>query len=238
MGFLNNPIFALQTTISMKKILFAISLIAFAGATNAQWSITSLGETGDTITFDVTMAGVNNGTFNGTGFESAPLSGQLDSDAWKFTGLSDGDSYFGGDFNSGDYAKGTSGGGEFGGGIYAFGVAPGDTAVGVQPTGSDWTPGEFILRVINNTGVDVDSVYLGYDLIINNNEARGNSFDFGYSVNDSTSFATIISDTSVEVSQGSVLWVTYSRYAALPIAMQDGGHPISSLVGRRCQWFW
>jgi hypothetical protein len=222
MGFLNNPIFALQTTISMKKILFAISLIAFAGATNAQWSITSLGETGDTITFDVTMAGVNNGTFNGTGFESAPLSGQLDSDAWKFTGLSDGDSYFGGDFNSGDYAKGTSGGGEFGGGIYAFGVAPGDTAVGVQPTGSDWTPGEFILRVINNTGVDVDSVYLGYDLIINNNEARGNSFDFGYSVNDSTSFATIISDTSVEVSQGSVLWVTYSRYAALPIAMQDG----------------
>lgn len=206
----------------MKKVLFAIGFMVYVGSTCAQWSVTSLGETGDTITFDETFTGVNNGSFTGTGFEASPLSGQLDSDAWKFIGLSDGDSYFGGNFNTGDYAKGTSSGGVTGGGIYAFVVAAGDTALGVQPIGDDWTPGDFILRVINNTGGDVDTVHVGYDVLINNNAGRSNYFSMGYSINDSSSFTTVMSDTSDEVSQGSVLWVTYNHYITLPISMVDG----------------
>ena len=208
----------------MKKLLLFAAFIAATTVSMAQWEITSLGETGDTITFDATMSGVNNGTFTGSGLEGTPAAGQLDSDAWKITGLSDGSTNFGGDYNSGDYAKGASAGGVFSGGIYSFGVAVGDSAVGVQPTGSDWTPGAIILKIENNTGYDVDSVYLSYDLYINNNEGRGNSFNVGFSVNDSTTFTNIaaLNDTSDEVSQGSVLWVQNNKYAEFSVSLDAG----------------
>lgn len=208
----------------MKKLLLFAAFVAATTVSMAQWEITALGETGDTITFDATMSGVNNGVFSGTGFETTPSSGQLDSDAWKFTGLSDGSSHFGGNFNTGDYAKGASAGGVFSGGVYSFGVASGDSAVGIQPTGSDWTPGTIILKIENNTGYDVDSVYLGYDLYINNNEGRGNSFNVAYSVNDSTSFTNIsaLNDTSIETSQGSVNWIQYAKYAEVSVSLDAG----------------
>ena len=208
----------------MKKLLLFAAFVVATTVSMAQWEITALGETGDTITFDATMSGVNNGAFGGLGFETTPGAGQLDSDAWKFTGLSNGTTHFGGNFNTGDYAKGPSAGGVFSGGIYSFGVAAGDSAVGVQPTGSDWTPGTIILKIENNTGYDVDSVYLGYDLYINNNEGRGNSFNVAYSVNDSTSFTNIsaLNDTSIETSQGSVNWIQYSKYAEVSVSLDAG----------------
>lgn len=208
----------------MKRFLLAISLILAVGATQAQWSITTLGATGDTITFDATFSGVNNGTFAGSGFVGTPAAGQLDSDAWKFTGFSTGDTYFGGSFTTGDYAKGPSGGGIFSGGLYAFEVATGDTAMGIQPTGSDWTPGSAILMVINNTGSNVDSVFVAYDVIVNNDADRANTFDFSYSINDSTSFnaVTSMAYTSVDTSQGSVAWIATAMSGALNLSMADG----------------
>jgi|GEM_PF-400237 len=208
----------------MKKLLLSCLALALGGALQAQWSISTLGVTNDTVNFDQTFSGVNNGVFAGSGLQSSPSTGQLDSDGWMVTGLSDGNTTWGGSHTSGDYAKGTSGGGVTSGGMYAFGVAAGDTAVGFQPTGGDWTPGTIVLRAINNTGFDADSFFISYDILINNNEGRANSFDFEYGVN-STSTTTAVSSldyTSTATSQGSTSWVTVPRSAGVIANVPDG----------------
>ena len=208
----------------MKHLLLSFLTVAFSIATQAQWSVTALGVTNDTITFDATFSGVNNGAFAGDGLTSTPAAGQLDSDGWKFNGFSQGNTSFGGSYTSGDYAKGGSSGGVFSGGLYSFEVSPGDSALGVQPTGSDWTPGDMILMVINNSGEDVDSIYLSYDLYINNNEARGNSFNFGWNINNSNSFNNVpaLNETSLQASQGSVLWVAFNKETTINSTLNDG----------------
>ena len=116
----------------------------------AQLSISSLG-TSSTIDFDNTVSGVNSGEFDGSGFASSPSDGQLDCDGIIATGLSDGDGAFGTDKTSGDFARGTDSAsphnGVGTGGIYAFEVSSGNYAIGVQPGGSDFTPGSFILKI-------------------------------------------------------------------------------------------
>ena len=208
----------------MKRLLLSFLTVAFSIATQAQWSVTALGVTNDTITFDATFSGVNNGAFAGDGLTSTPAAGQLDSDGWKFNGFSQGNTSFGGSYTSGDYAKGGSSGGVFSGGLYSFEVSPGDSALGVQPTASDWTPGDMILMVINNSGEDVDSIYLSYDLYINNNEARGNSFNFGWNINNSNSFNNVpaLNETSLQASQGSVLWVAFNKETTINSTLNDG----------------
>ena len=93
--------------------------------------------------------------FDGSGFQSNPTTGQLDSDFWSITGLSDGDLAFGGTRTSNDYARGTDFDGATAGGIYAFelGEDSGDYILGVQPTAADFTPGDFTLKFTNNTVV-------------------------------------------------------------------------------------
>lgn len=207
----------------MKRILlFAIGLCAVNMA-NAQWSVTTLGATTDTITFDQTFSGVNNGVFKGDGFDSSPASGLLDSDAWEVTGMSDGSTTYGGTFTSGDFARGDAAGGVSSGGVYAFEVLSGDTALGIQPGGSDWTPGDLTLRVINNTGSDADTVKISYDLFINNDQGRGNYFNLSYAIN-SSSFIDVVAlnDTSVEASQGSVMWVSSNKSATINVTVADG----------------
>ena len=207
----------------MKKLLLALGLVASAQIATAQWEITSLGETGDTITFDGTIDDVNNGTFTGSGLTASPGSGLLDSDAWQILGLSDGNTTYGGTHTTGDYAKGSSAGGEFGGGIYAFEVASGDTAMGVQPTGGDWTPGDIILRVVNSTGDTADSFTIAYDLFINNNEGRGNKFNFSMRINSGNDSAiTALDEVSTETSQGSVVWVEFAKSVTISNTLLNG----------------
>lgn len=147
--------------------------------------------------------------FDGTGFTPTPAAGQLDSDDWEINGFSTGPLTFGGTQTAGDFAKGVSGGGVSGGGCYAFevGGTGGNVAMGVQPTGSDWTPGDFILRMQNNTGAVIVDLGVAYTLYVNNNENRGNSFNFAHSSDNSTYTAEASLDySSTETSQGSVLW--------------------------------
>ena len=122
--------------------------------------------------------------FDGSGFANSPSTGQLDSNYWRATGLSQGDGTFGGDHTSSDFAGGESTGGISSGGIYSFDVGSNRT-LGVQPTGSDMTPGSIGLKLTNTTGTAIDQWTINYDLWVNNNEQRSNSVKLSYSLDDS-----------------------------------------------------
>ncbi|PIY08127.1 MAG: hypothetical protein COZ18_13865 [Flexibacter sp. CG_4_10_14_3_um_filter_32_15] len=127
-------------------------------------------------------------TFTGAGFAPTPAAGQLDSDVWKVTGLSDATGTFGGTHDSGDFARGASAGGVSSGGIYSFDVGGGNTTLGVQPAGSDFTPGTMVAKIQNNTGAVLTSVTVAYDIFYNNNGSSNkvSSFNFAYSTDDVT----------------------------------------------------
>ncbi|WP_288004693.1 hypothetical protein [Thermonema sp.] len=75
----------------MKKQLGLTLFLTFIACTWAYAQLTlSNTNPAQTITFDATLSGVNDGQFAGSGFSPAPSGGQLDSDAWAVTGLSDG----------------------------------------------------------------------------------------------------------------------------------------------------
>ncbi|MBN1217568.1 MAG: hypothetical protein JXM69_01465, partial [Anaerolineae bacterium] len=118
--------------------------------------------------------------FTGSGFDPNPGVGQLDSDIWSVTGLSDGDLLFGDSQTTGDFARGPSAGGVTTGGVYAFDVG-GNTILGVQPGGTDFTPGEIILRLQNNTGSTITQLDVSYDIWYRNDQPRANSLNFSYS---------------------------------------------------------
>lgn len=123
--------------------------------------------------------------FTGAGFTPEPAAGQLDSDTWRVSGLSGGDMPFGGTGTGPAFARGTSVGGINPGGIYAFTVAPGVTVLGVQPTNGEFTPGEIVLRILNNTGGTITDIDVDYDLWVNNDRDRSSSFDLSHSPDDS-----------------------------------------------------
>lgn len=205
----------------MKKIYaLVLSLIALNCA--AQLSLTQVG-TAHSIDFETSVNGVNNGAFLGSGLTKNPNAGFLDADAWGMNGFSTGTHNLGDSSVTGDFAKGTSTGGVFSGGLYAF-INANDTALGIQPTGSDFTPGDIILKIDNNTGVVLDSITLSYDLWINNDGDRGNSFDPSYSL-DNISYTAIssLNDTSIELSQGSATWVSSNKSATFMVNVPANG---------------
>src|SRR5690554_3217640 len=109
------------TTMNKRCLLLTFLLSMFAWNIQAQLSIATE-NTNYTIDFDATVTGVNNGTFNGSGFAPTPTVGQIDSDGMIVTGMKDGDVAFGGTNDSGDHARGISAGGVSTGGVYAFEV--------------------------------------------------------------------------------------------------------------------
>lgn len=118
--------------------------------------------------------------FAGAGFDVAPAAGQLDSDTYAVTGMSDAACGFGGTCTTGDYARGTTTGGVTSGGVYAFDLGAGNAALGFQPAGSDFTPGTLLVRIDNNTGDQIDTLDLSYDIIVFNDGDRGNSFNLAF----------------------------------------------------------
>jgi len=174
------------------------------------WQISSE-DTSFIIDFDTTVSGVNEGEFDGTGFVSSPATGQLDSDAWEVTGLSDGSLSYGGTGTSGDYTGSSTGGGA-GSGINAFDTGSGNISLGIQPAGSDFTPGTITLRAQNQTGNTVTTADLAYLIYVYNDATRGNSFNFSYSTDDSTYTDVGALDlTSADAADGSPTWVSNSR---------------------------
>ena len=185
-----NPKKPIHYQLKTKKALTLITLIICSGPASAQVPISNQ----NPITIDFS-------DFNGSGFSTTPITGQLDSNTWRITGLSDGDGAFGGTHTAGDFARGSDvEGGISTGGVYAFDIS-GNIAIGIQPGGSDATPGTLTLRLTNNTGSTLHGFNVSYDVFVNNDQGRANSFNFAYSAND-TSYTNVQagSVTSIEAS--------------------------------------
>ncbi len=169
-----------------QKITFCLAYLhlIYQPSVQAQLSIDDVNSV-FTIDFDNNLNGVNNGPFAATGFEPAPAIGQLDSDAWAFTGFDDGDLTFGGStLGINDAQRGSSTGGEITGGIYAFDIGGGNLSLGVQPTEDGWTPGSMTLRLQNNSGETIKGLQISYQIYQFNDEARSTSLNFSHSSDD------------------------------------------------------
>lgn len=189
------------------------------------WQITAE-DTSFVIDFDTTVSGVNEGTFDGSGFTSTPVSGQLDSDAWESTGMSDGALSYGGSATSGDYARGTSSGGVTSGGFYAFDTGAGNNTLGFQGTTGDFTPGTITLRAQNQTGNTVTTADLAYLIYVFNDQGRSNTMNFSYSTDDVTYTDVSAMDfTSEEIADGVPAWSSNPRSTSITgLSIADGGY--------------
>ena len=147
--------------------------------------------------------------FTGSGFSPTPLAGQLDSNDIIVTGLNDGDLTFGGTGTTGDFALGSSAGGVTTGGVYAFDVSNGGTAnpaLGVQPGGSDFTPGRFVFQLVNNTGSDITQVDASFKIYYLNDQSRANDIVWEDSL-DGVTFFPFDDITSPEAADAPASWV-------------------------------
>ncbi len=194
----------------MKQLFTLIFTLCLVQGVWAQLSLQN-NITTYTINFDDSVSGVNSGGFTGSGFTTNPSSGQLDADAWATSGLSDGSKGFGTTNTSGDHARGSSSGGVSTGGIYSFDLGGTNYALGIQPTGSDWTPGTISLRIVNNSSSVINDMDIAYLLYVRNDQGRSNSFNFSYSV-DNVSYTGVSSAnyTSPQTA-GSTAWASQSR---------------------------
>lgn len=162
--------------------------------------------------------------FDGSGFSPNPSAGQLDSNQWAIDGLSDGPLDFGETGTSGDFAKGLKSGSVSAGGIYAFDIGDGNTALGVQPGGSDWTPGSFTLKMQNNTGQTITTLDVAYSIYLYNDQGRSSSFNFSYSV-DGINYIQIdiLNFESPEIADGSPVWMeTLLDTTLVDLSIADG----------------
>ncbi|MCF8330975.1 MAG: T9SS type A sorting domain-containing protein [Bacteroidales bacterium] len=177
-----------------------------------------------TINFDDSLTGINQGQFQGYGFSPAPASGELDSKAWKIRGLDGAGSVFK-DFKTKDaFAKEISTGGEISGGIYAFEVDSGNYAFGVQPTGDLFTPGDVILKILNNTDQTINEVSLAYSIYVYNDQNRSNKVHLSYSEDDvSYTDVSALTFYSTENTSSTPQWKKSKRYAGISgLTINDG----------------
>lgn len=180
------------------------------------WQIYNTNVT-NAITFDTTVDGVNEGTYQAAGLSPTLTSGELNSNAWAITGFSDAAIAFGGTSTDGqDYDRGTATGGVTVGGVYAFDTATNNHALGIQPATGDFVPGSATLRFQNQTGAAVTSVSIGYKVYVYNDQAASNSFNFSHSADNVTytpvSGLNVTSPATADASPG---WKAYYRVVTL-----------------------
>jgi len=162
-------------------------------------------------------------TFTGSGFSPTPAAGQLDSNTWIVTGLSEGSMSFGDTKTSGDFARGTSNGGVGTGGVYAFETGSGNRILGVQPGGADFTPGTFRLKRTNETGSAVTEVTVNYDIWTYNDQDRSNSLNLAYST-DCTNYTAVpaLNYATPTTADASPAWVKTPRATTITVNLATG----------------
>ncbi len=156
--------------------------------------------------------------FNGSGFAPEPLAGQLDSDYWEIIGLSDSTLNYGYSLTTGDFARGLKPGGVTPGGIYSFIVDTDNHALGIQPVGTDFTPGSITLRLINSTGGIINTINIEYEIWCLNDQGKSNSFNFEYS-SDGSDFSPMpaLDFTSPLEADPAPVWVRTDRAISIPV---------------------
>lgn len=129
----------------MKFLLLPLLIASpFISSANASLNLTALNAAAD--------ASFDGFTAPDIWATAAPGAGQLDSNRWSINAdgpLTTTAATFGVDQTGG---QGSSTGSESSAGVFAFDVGNGTTALGVQPTGTFWSPGMFTLRLHNATG--------------------------------------------------------------------------------------
>lgn len=154
----------------------------------------------------------NFSAFTGTGFDTTPAAGQLDSDTWRVTGFSDGSMTFGSTNTTGDFARGTSAVAVTTGGVYAFNVGAGNIILGIQPGGGDFNVnGTITLRIQNTTGSPITDLNVGYDIFYRNDQPRANSLNFRYSSDDTTYTAVGALDFTTPLAGDALGWQSVAR---------------------------
>ena len=162
--------------------------------------------------------------FSGSGFSPEPSAGQLDSDNWIVSGLSDGTLTWGGTKASGDFARGSRIFGATTGGIYAFTDSPGGNCLGVQPTSDDFTLGAFTLRLRNDIAPPLIGFTIAYRIYCYNDEARANSFKFAFSTNGlDTCLVPDLDYISPELADGTLTNVA-RQTTQMDLRVESGGH--------------
>ena len=149
--------------------------------------------------------------FTAAGFAPVPAAGQLDSDFWAVTGVSDGSFTHGGvgaagtDFGRGALTAGQVTGGVTSGGIYAIdsGLSGLGTSLYVQPGGTDFgaSPGGSITLRVQYIGAPVLSSFaVDYDAFFRNDQGRATAVNFAYSVQSAAtqpaSFSAVVAPLS------------------------------------------
>jgi Bacterial Ig domain len=178
-------------------------------------------------TSTATVASENFNSFRGAGFTPSPSATQLDSDFWSIGAFSDtpGTLAFGGTATSGDFARGTVTNGVVTGGIYAFAVSSGNFALGFQPSGTEFNPGQAAFRgVVNSTPNTITTLNVSYTIYVRNNEGRANSFNFSHSPNGSSYTAEPSLDFTSGVASNSGVFVAVPRSITLTgLSIAPGG---------------
>jgi len=183
------------------------------------------------INFDETIANVNNGKFKGNGLQSTPATGQLDSDAFKISGLTNSGTpaLFGSSYTSQTkFARGESiGGVSSASGLYAFTVASGNNALGIQPGqgGTEFNPGKIIFRFQNTTGEEITSLSISYKVYAYNDKARSTRVDFYHGASESTlTQETNLNFETPEVADANPKWEsTYLKTDLENLSIQNNG---------------
>lgn len=199
----------------MKNLLLPLLATLAPFFSIGQLSISSSGTT--TIDFDNTISNVNNGTYAGTGITTSPSTGQLNSNAFAVSGLTQGTLLFGGSQTSGHFSRGTSSGGENPTGLYAFNVASSGTdyAFGIQTSAGQMTPGEVTFQLINNTGSAI-TLQVGYDIYEYNDQNYSTTINFSHSADNSTyTSESSLQHTTTQSKTNSPAWVSTSKNISL-----------------------
>jgi len=168
------------------------------------------------IDFDGATDNVVAEEFSAAGAASEPANGQLDADSWRIVGFSDGEIDFGQETTAGDGARGASAGGVTTGGLYAFEVGADDTAMGVQPTGTDFAPGEIVLRVSHGLS-SLTAVEIDYALYVLNNEDRSTVWSVALSADlDNWVDLPTLGITTNEAADADPVWTAFPLSVVVP----------------------
>lgn len=185
-------------------ILLVFSGLILASTTNAQLSLTTVGQPVN-VDLDAVIPGVVNGPFNADESSignASPGPGQLNANAWHI--FKDGSTNEAIDL-PGQFPSDLMGGEgvltfpplmETGGGISATSI-DGVTAFGFQPSGNNFTAGAMTLRVQNNTGQILSGLHVSCDLYVLNDRDRSNTFTMYYSGLNTNGSYTMVEGTQV-----------------------------------------